>query len=446
MKEAIISKTIDGMKKTLLLMVLALVMCINNTSAQSDYTMKKQVEENGFTWYLVCNREKLEGVANANKDIIIPPNFKWISFYNNDGKSYFEVTKSIGEEYYRGVCDILGREVFSPKYQVRFIYSGEEFKLFTGEGYQSMGVHLDSDNMAYRKKYDGTREYLYELFAKDSSGKEYYKSHLGEKYGLINDNNIILSEDNDEIKLTNSNQILYKKNGYYGIKSLQGKTIISINDKYSYIGELSQKDKTYYTLRKNSRYGLADNTGKIIIPCEMEALESAGSGYLKYKLNGFWGVMNYTGKVIIDTNRGYTSIGDFKTFNKRFAYTMPGYKGECDATGRQISKIKVATSKPSTVASSSSSSSTTSSSSNKKSGSGTTKVVVEHQHTPQPVQQWQACFACGGMGKMGCDNCGGSGTKYIGDRLHRCSRCNGRGEIPCNTCYGNKGQYITVYR
>lgn len=47
---------------------------------------------------------------------------------------------------------------------------------------------------------------------------------------------------------------------------------------------------------------------------------------------------------------------------------------------------------------------------------------------------------------MGCDFCGGSGTKYIGDRLHRCSRCNGRGIIPCNVCYGNKGQYVTVYK
>ena len=47
---------------------------------------------------------------------------------------------------------------------------------------------------------------------------------------------------------------------------------------------------------------------------------------------------------------------------------------------------------------------------------------------------------------MGCDNCGGSGTKYIGDNLRICSRCNGQGIIPCNVCYGNKGQYITVYR
>jgi len=101
---------------------------------------------------------------------------------------------------------------------------------------------------------------------------------------------------------------------------------------------------------------------------------------------------------------------------------------------------------PSNSSNSTVSSSSTSNITDNNSGNSTTTIHVEHHHDPVPVQQWQACFACGGMGTMGCDNCGGGGTKYIGDRLHRCSRCNGRGIIPCNVCYGNKGQYVTVYK
>gem|GEM_PF-3620366 len=104
------------------------------------------------------------------------------------------------------------------------------------------------------------------------------------------------------------------------------------------------------------------------------------------------------------TDRGYTSIGDFVTFTKRFPYTMTGYKGECDINGRQISKIQVESPQKNTsVASSKSSSNSDKSSSDNSSGNKTTIVVVEHHRDPVPVQEGQACFACGGMGTMGCD-------------------------------------------
>ena len=207
---------------------------------------------------------------------------------------------------------------------------------------------------------------------------------------------------------------------------------IKTNGGYASAVELKDGGTKYWKVSKGGRYGLTDAEGKVIVPTEMESLESAGTGYLRYKLNGFWGLMNYAGRIIIDTDRGYTSIGDFKTFNKRFSYTMAGYKGECDVTGRQVSKIKVETPPQQQVVV------------DKEETPQKKEIIIKHD--PIPVQQWQACWACGGMGTMGCDNCGGSGTKYIGDRLHICSRCNGRGIIPCNICYGNKGQYITVYQ
>lgn len=232
-----------------------------------------------------------------------------------------------------------------------------------------------------------------------------------------------------------------------GLKDSNGNWTIEMG-KYKKIAPLIDN---FLRVQDGVKYGIVTYDGKEIVPPELDAIGQCGKGYLRYKLNGFWGVMNYSGKIIIDTNRGYTSIGDYVSFTKRFPYTMAGYKGECDATGRQISKIKVETPKQNTAVtsstgSSSNSSSSSSSSSNSNSGNNTTTIHVEHHHDPVPVQQWQACIGCGGMGTMGCDFCGGSGTKYIGDRLHRCSRCNGRGIIPCNVCYGNKGKYITVYQ
>lgn len=236
-----------------------------------------------------------------------------------------------------------------------------------------------------------------------------------------------------------------------GLKDDKDNWIIPLSNKYSYMEPFGEK---YLRVSNSRKWGVIDMSGKEIVPPELDAIEECGTGFLRFKINGYWGVMNYMGKIIIPTERGYTKIGNYVSFTKRFPYEMDGFKGECNNLGVQVSKIKtpsqkqVDTSKTSSNSTSSSKSqmSSSSKSNSSSSSSNTQKVVVEHHHDPVPVQQWQACIGCGGMGTMGCDFCGGSGTKYIGDRLHRCSRCNGRGIIPCNVCYGNKGQYITVYR
>ena len=292
----------------------------------------------------------------------------------------------------------------------------------------------------------------------------YIQVRKGSYFGIITINKIdVISinrgytyiSDYDKSKHT----FAFTKKGYTGECDAQGREIsvtklpptandIKATGSYASAVELKNGSTKYWKVNKGGRYGLTDAEGKIIIPAEMEALESAGSGYLRYKLNGFWGLMNYTGKILIDTDRGYTSIGDFKTFNKRFAYTMNGYKGECDATGRQISKIKVDTPPQQATASSSTSSSSSSSSSNSSStsnsGNKTTTVVVEHHRDPVPVHEWQQCPACYGSGQCPYVQCGGSGWYYIGDRRSLCSRCHGSGK--CTTCAGRGCQNVTVYR
>ncbi len=275
------------------------------------------------------------------------------------------------------------------------------------------------------------------------------------KYNSLN----WITDDNDNIatfEVTNDN-------GYIGIMDRDKNWIVPLSKQFTKVTSSEISGKKYFVCMKKGYWGLYDAQFNEVIAPDYEGLEVLDeTNFIKFRLNGFWGVMTLqtntnTTKTIIPTTRGYTSIGRYIKSQKRFTYTMNGYKGECNNLGQQVSKIKVATPKPSSsVASSSSSSSSYSSSSsstassnsssNNNSGNKTTTVVVEHQYTPQPVQEWQACFGCGGMGTMGCDFCGGSGTKYIGDRLHRCSRCNGRGIIPCNVCYGNKGQYVTVYK
>ena len=284
-------------------------------------------------------------------------------------------------------------------------------------------------------------------------------------YGILATNGsevIPVSRGYEDIVFNSNNTFSTEKDGYSIICNKQGQEIskkkipfsssdIKKRGNYTDVRTSYHDGKRFFIVNKDEYYGLTDSEGRVIVPCEMEALESAGSGFLRYKLNGFWGLMNYQGKVLIDTDRGYTSIGDYKSFNKRFAYTMNGYKGEVDVTGRQISKIRIEEPKQSSYVESSSSSSFSSSSSDSNNNSNSenkaTTIVVEHHRDPVPMQEWQQCTNCWGSGKVMClGACGGTGTYYVGNRLHTCISCNGTGKKICPYCSGQGGIYVTVYR
>ena len=332
--------------------------------------------------------------------------------------------------------------------------------------------------------------------------KNFYLIKKGNKDGIIDDEGrwIIPLDYYGFDYLGNGFLRRINSNGFYSVLNIEGKEIISSDRCYTWIGDYDKENERfpfsmkrltgycnaqgeeisvtrlaptandikedggysevesvmnnnvqYYKVKKGRLYGLTDIEGKVIVPCEMEALESAGTGYLRYKMNGFWGLMNYQLKILIDTDRGYTSIGDYRSFNKRFAYTMDGYKGECDVNGRQISKIKVDTPKQntsvasSTGSSSSSTSSSSSSSSINNSSNSSTTIHVEHHRDPVPVQEWQQCNICYGSGN--CGICGGNGWNpysYANGRYIKCISCGGNGR--CSYCAGRGGRNITVYR
>ena len=210
---------------------------------------------------------------------------------------------------------------------------------------------------------------------------------------------------------------------------------------YSEVNEITDDNTKYFIVEKNGYKGLTDSEGNIIIPSDMELLEPAGTGFLRFRVADFYGIMNYKGKTVIPTSRGYTQIGNYVASQKVFPYTMDGYKGECNNLGQQISKVKVGID---ARASNNSSSPRASSSSSTSSGSKTQTVVVEHHRDPVPVQEWQQCQACFGSGQCPDVKCGGSGWYYVGDRMTSCFRCKGSGK--CSICAGRGGQNVTVYR
>ena len=213
---------------------------------------------------------------------------------------------------------------------------------------------------------------------------------------------------------------------------------------YSIIDVLGNSD--IVSVKKDGLWGLYDVKAKreIIAPSFDHLISyDESTRRVEYELNGFLGIMTFTGQEIIPTTRGYTKI----TYNKalkRYLYEMYGYKGECDYNGRQLSKIKVATPQNNTTSNNSVSSSSASSKNN--SNSSTTTTATTTTSTPvrqlQPVQVWNPCLTCGGTGM--CIYCQGKGKKWYGNSYENCVTCHGA--MYCTSCYGKKGYYSTEYR
>ena len=434
--------------------------------------------ETGFKWYETEQNGKY-GAEDYYNNTLIPLSrgYDFIMFLSEEGHvGYFSVKKN--GKY--GACDITGKEVISTSYESVF-YASDGFNYKNSSGsYVPAGWYLDSEGKATReapvnkdlqtekdgfkwykvrqeKKYGAEdylnrtliplgREYSYIYYREEEGHKGYFSVRKEDKYGACDLTGKEIVQPMYESLIYSSSGFEYKNSAGEWIAlgwmlDSEGKGIRGTKERITFNGA------TYYIVSRDGLYGLTDANGKEIVAKEMEKIEVAGANNrLKFKQNGSWGLMNFLGKILVPTSRGYTSIGRYSKTQKTFAYTMYGYKGECDINGRQISKIKVAEPKQNTSVASSSGTSSSSNNSSSKSGNNTTTIHVEHHRDPVPMQQWKACWACGGMGTMGCDGCGGSGTRYVGNNLRRCSRCNGQGIIPCNICYGNKGQYITVYQ
>ncbi len=232
--------------------------------------------------------------------------------------------------------------------------------------------------------------------------------------------------------------------GHVGRLDTNFNWIIPLEKRFSDIYDTTIAGVRYYRCKKDGYWGLYDTKFNEVIAPDFEDLSVfSGTNFIKFKLNGFWGVMTLQGRVtktIIPTTRGYTNISRYIKSQKRFTYEMNGYKGECNHLGQQLSKIKVNTTATAPV--SPKKEVTKVEEAPKKQEEKT--IVVEHHRDPVPVQEWQQCQACFGSGQCPYVKCGGSGWYYVGDNVTTCSRCHGNGK--CTICAGKGGHYITVYR
>lgn len=293
------------------------------------------------------------------------------------------------------------------------------FSVFPCNNYRVDTVTIGKTLCFKIKPHKGLHYYLYNL--KGESLLSFYFDHINKRAGFYEfiknvndistsylcDSNFILKMilpryKNLWIKKDNQGNFQYWHiedcYGYDGRLDANFNWIIPLEKRFSDIYDTTIAGVRYYLCKKDSYWGLYDTKFNEVIAPDFEDLAVfSGTNFIKFKLNGFWGVMTLQGRVtktIIPTTRGYTNISRYIKSQKRFTYEMNGYKGECNHLGQQLSKIKVNTTTTAPV--SPKKEVTKVEEAPKKQEEKT--IVVEHHRDPVPVQEWQQCQACFGSG------------------------------------------------
>jgi hypothetical protein len=102
----------------------------------------------------------------------------------------------------------------------------------------------------------------------------------------------------DNIQLLQANFYLVTNNGISWRVDRNG---IRINEDYTFVRE----DENGFVAKKDSKFGLVDNNGEIILPFEYENIIGEHLGNIFVKKNGKWGVVNEENQQLLPCNYDY---------------------------------------------------------------------------------------------------------------------------------------------
>lgn len=237
---------------------------------------------------------------------------------------------------------------------IYFIYS-DKGELIGGEYTEKFSIIFDDYHFSHKTFfYDGTNTYdnhAKKLF--QGQCKDYFY-HNNICYLLVTNNNLYGIKDinGKEIipsiyssikKNDNPDFLLVELDSKKGICNYSGTYILHPRFEQLYI----TSDNEYIKVRLSDRkYGLYKLDGTEVLAPEFEDCDLIGDNSIKFKVNGYWGVMSKAGKMIIPTSRLYTMIEYNRTFKKFYFEKEGGYKGECNSNGVQTSINKVQTPEP----------------------------------------------------------------------------------------------------
>lgn len=174
-------------------------------------------------------------------------------------------------------------------------------------------------------------------------GSEYIKFSTNHDVSLLDNTGNFIIKGVKRIEEVNGQFSIEDQVGNKGLYTFDGNCIVSPDLGFCDFKEFVGPNKARYFLVKETSsnlFGVVNENWDELFPCEFENIEYIGGDFFKFKSGPNWGVVTTKGKVIIPTSRGYSSIGKYSSIQKRIPFTKPGYTGECNSLGTQVSLIK----------------------------------------------------------------------------------------------------------
>lgn len=290
------------------------------TTPQFDYIEEYSNQSSSCEFTTVYNKKdgkEFYGVLDSTGKLVVDTKYSYISISNYEVQSGF-ISININSLY--GLYDIKRSKVVEPEYSYVLILEDgvKTFKRIDGK--EMSGVYL-TNGVVVEPKYDRLSSW--------NSEEILYETELNGKYGLLGKNGTeVLEPIYDEIR----------DNGDFQYATLNGKiSLITENGKFinnlqfEFINHMSMFN--LLEVQVNGKKGLWDmSTGQYLVEPLYDEIYYFEDGYAKVQLNSKNGIIDRSGKIILEPVYDYIYtkyyLHKIKTKNADGSYSYQDDKSE----------------------------------------------------------------------------------------------------------------------
>ncbi len=272
-----------------------------------EYDFVGEIQDNGL---LIVGKNDKEGYINLKGEVIVPVIYDYVDYF-------YDGMAEINKGRLCGYVNEKGKVVVAPQYSkvdpfkrnnLTMVQSNGKYGFINREGYRAIYPVYDDASDFYKGKSMVTRN--------------------NTKYIIDKKENIILSQDYEDISIPSEGLIGVKRNGKWGFIKPNEEVVIP----FEYEGDSSdyQFSEGLSIVHKHHKYGFINKKGIVLIPIEYDKVKPFREGLALFDNYSHdkrtIGFLNHQGKVEFSFSRD--SIYEMRSFYNGLASIQKNYGGK----------------------------------------------------------------------------------------------------------------------